>query len=88
MSDGVSPLEFLQSIYRDEAVPLPVRMRAAIEAANYVHPKLSMNANVGFAAQMEATQRSVGLSPVIDVKPLAQPTDSRMAHPERASDIG
>ena len=66
-----TPLEFLQSIYRNEAVPLPVRMRAAIEAAPYVHPKLSMNANViSFAQQIEAAQLARGLNPVIDAPKL------------------
>jgi hypothetical protein len=53
-SAAPTPLEFLQSIFRDETVPLPVRMKAAIEAAPYVHPKLTAIANiVGFAARME-----------------------------------
>jgi hypothetical protein len=37
----VTPLEFLEAVYSDEELPLTVRMRAAIEAAPYRHPKLS-----------------------------------------------
>jgi hypothetical protein len=82
MSDGddPTPLEFLQSIYRDEGVPLPVRMRAAIEAAPYVHPKLSITANhsaIGFASKLEANMRRMGHSPVIDAPP------QRLAERER-----
>jgi hypothetical protein len=57
-----TPLEFLQAVYCNETVPLPVRMRAAIEAAPFIHPKLSVTASVNsddFAAAMErATRRS------------------------------
>jgi hypothetical protein len=37
-----SPLDFLRSIYMDEEVPLPTRIKAATEAAQYVHPRLAM----------------------------------------------
>ena len=41
MSEEVTPLEFLEAVYRDEELPLSVRMRAAIEAAPYRHHKLT-----------------------------------------------
>ena len=44
MERKVTPLEFLEAVYTNEDVPLPVRLRAAIEAAPYVHPKLSATA--------------------------------------------
>jgi hypothetical protein len=71
MNEVPTPLEFLQSIYADAGVPLPVRMRAAIEAAPYVHPKLSVNANItaGFADRMERMMTARGLAPVIDARP-------------------
>lgn len=37
----VTPLEFLRAVYCNDQLPLSVRMRAAVEAAPYVHPKLS-----------------------------------------------
>ena len=57
-----TPLEFLQAVYCNEGLPISVRMRAAIEAAPFIHPKLSVTAQVNgddFAAALErATKRS------------------------------
>ena len=65
-----TPLEFLQAVYCNEGLPIPVRMRAAIEAAPLVHPKLSVTAQVNgedFAAAMERANRS-------SAKAVEQPT--------------
>jgi hypothetical protein len=35
-----TPLAFLEAVYLNEQLPLSVRMRAAIEAAQYRHAKL------------------------------------------------
>jgi hypothetical protein len=55
----VTPLEFLEAVYVNEKLPLPTRMKAAIEAAPYVHPKLAMigmaHANGDFGVQLERT---------------------------------
>jgi len=53
----VTPLDFLRAVYTNEGLPLSVRMRAAIEAAPYMHPKLSATAIVqggNFAELLEA----------------------------------
>jgi hypothetical protein len=59
---GASPVDFLSAVYRDPRQPMHRRLRAAIEAAPYVHPKLSVTATVGgkdFAAELErAIERS------------------------------
>jgi|SRR5215471_582622 len=34
-----TPLEFLQAVYSNEGLPISVRMRAAIEAAPFIHPQ-------------------------------------------------
>jgi hypothetical protein len=51
-----TPLEFLQAVYSNEGLPLSARLKAAIEAAQYVHPKLAVTANIqagDFADQLD-----------------------------------
>jgi hypothetical protein len=60
---NATPLDFLQAIYRSPSQPLERRMRAAIEALPFVHPKLAVTALVdggdAFAAALErAIKRS------------------------------
>src|SRR5262245_19613749 len=43
----VTPLQFLQAVYRNPALPLNTRLRASIAAAAYVHPKISIVATPG-----------------------------------------
>ena len=64
-----SPLEFLQAVYSNEGLPLSARLKAAVEAAQYVHPKLAVTATVSagdFADQLEkAVERSRKVSPTM-----------------------
>ena len=49
-------LAFLRSVYQNEKVPLPVRMRAAQIAIEYERPRLAMTAQINgedFASRME-----------------------------------
>ena len=39
--DGVTPLEFIMTVMRDEAQPLPIRLNCAMAAAPYIHPRLA-----------------------------------------------
>ena len=52
-----SSLDFLQAVYRDAAMPLHTRMRAAMAALPFEHPKLAVTAIVdddgSFAARLE-----------------------------------
>jgi hypothetical protein len=53
---GATPLEFLQAVYCNEELPLPTRIKAAIEAAPYVHPKLAVTGLImgeDFAQRLE-----------------------------------
>jgi hypothetical protein len=71
-----SPLDFLSAIFRDARQPMHRRLRAAVEAAPYVHPKLSAVA-VGhmsgedFSTQLDrAIARSKAVQPpTIDATP-------------------
>ena len=60
--DDPTPLDFLRAVYLNAELPLSVRMKAAIEAAPYVHPKLSATAvidPVEFSKSLDkAIQRS------------------------------
>jgi hypothetical protein len=53
----MTPLEFLKAVYSDAELPVNVRLRAAIAAANYEHPKLAVTvvaqANANFAERLE-----------------------------------
>jgi hypothetical protein len=64
-NNNPTPLDFLQAVYLNEGLPLSVRMKAAIEAAPYVHPKLSATAVMSsedFGDRLErAILRSLGV---------------------------
>src|SRR5262249_50681880 len=70
LQQRATPLEFLQAVYRNEGLPISIRMRAAIEAAPFIHPKLSVSAQVNsedFAAALDrATKRSAQVLKVIE----------------------
>jgi hypothetical protein len=61
LPDAETSLDYLQSIYRSGAQPRDVRLRAAIAAAPYEHPKLSVsghaNLGIGLAAAIEERMR-------------------------------
>jgi hypothetical protein len=78
-NNDVTPLGFLKAIYCNENTPLPVHMRAAVEAASYVHATYKATALIvnggDFAARLErAIESSRGadqlLSKVPDVEKL------------------
>jgi hypothetical protein len=64
-----SPLDFLRAVYLNEGLPLSVRMRAAIEAAPYCHPKIAVTAHIAdtdtFAARLERAIARSGKAPAL-----------------------
>ena len=61
-----TPLDFLRAVYLDPAQPMSLRVRAAVEAAPFAHPKLSAVFDLGhsFGARLEeAIRRSEALLP-------------------------
>jgi hypothetical protein len=63
-------LDFLRAVYRDARQPMSMRMRAAIAALAFEHPKLSVTANIntGFADRMEQMMERRGMRSVIDAR--------------------
>ena len=76
-------LDLLKAIYRNAAIPLSTRMRAAIAALQFEHPKLAVTATVeagDFADQLEqAIERSRRV--MIEAKPMieANPTEANVS---------
>lgn len=70
--EDASPLDFLKAVYRDPRQPINRRLRAAIEAAPYLHPKLSATAVLtreDFAERLERAIARSGVAPkLIEVK--------------------
>jgi hypothetical protein len=56
---GASSLELLQLVYRDPELPLPVRMRAAMAALPFEHPKLAVVAQVGGSGWAERLEDAI-----------------------------
>ncbi len=50
-----TPLEFLTSVYRDEALPIDLRLDAASKAAPYMHPRLAVISHSGQLGIREMT---------------------------------
>ena len=81
-----SPLEFLKAVYSNEGLPLQARLKAAIEAAQYFHPKLAVTATIesgDFALKLDhAIERS---RRVIETKPIIEANVSSDNVPSEAS---
>ena len=75
-STRYNALGFLQSIYRDRDLPLPVRTRAAIEALLFESPKLSATAILtqdDFATGLDRAIARSGLElELIEARPVQQ----------------
>ena len=65
-SQAGSPLEFLESVYRNEAPPIALRIEAASKAAPYIHPRL---AAVAVSDTPETPINAVSHIEIVLVKP-------------------
>jgi hypothetical protein len=69
--EEITPVDFMEAVYLNPNLPLNTRLRAAIEAAPYRHPKLAVTAHghfegKDFASQLErAIARSRGEAPAL-----------------------
>jgi hypothetical protein len=80
--EAITSLRFLQAVYRNPEVPLPVRMRAAMAAIPFEHPKFAVVATVDgnsdFAAQLDrAAERSRRVL-MIEAKPIEANASSKV----------
>ena len=65
----VTPLEFLTAVYSCNELPLAPRLRAAVSAAGYVHPKLAIQQNLNISLdigeQMRAARQRTAITEVL-----------------------
>jgi hypothetical protein len=68
---GATSLDLMQAVYRDSRQPMQRRLRAAVAALPFEHPKLSVaaNFNVGFGRRLEQMAAARGIATVIDARP-------------------
>src|SRR5262245_50871914 len=66
LTPRATPLEFLQAVYCNEGLSIHVRLKAASEAAQYVHPKLAVTANIDstdFASRLDRAVKASSSAP-------------------------
>ena len=74
--EDVTSLRFLQAIYRNPEVPLPVRMRAAGMALPFESPKLAVVATVNAGDFADQLERAINASrKIIEAQPLSVSSD-------------
>jgi hypothetical protein len=75
LPEGATSLDFLRAVYRSPQQPMPRRMRAAVAACPFEHPKLSVSAsfNTGLGSRIERMMEARGLASVIDATPAKDP---------------
>src|SRR5262245_48611289 len=89
LEPNATSLTLLQKVYRSSSVALQTRMRAAIAALQFEHPKLAVTANIesgDFAFQLDqAVERSrkvIEAKPMIEANDTANVSDTKRPHVE------
>jgi hypothetical protein len=76
----ITPIDFMEAVYLNPNLPLNTRLRAAIEAAPYRHPKLAVTAHArfDFAAQLDREiEKCIARS---GIKPTPLPAPKMIEH--------
>jgi hypothetical protein len=89
-AEPLSSLDYLQSIYRNALEPTSTRMRAAIAALQFEHPKLAITVSVeseGFGELLDARIRrnaeraqAAQREKVIEHQPPPEPNEEDLGH--------
>lgn len=74
VSADATPIDFLCAVYRDPRQPMSRRLKAAIEAAPYAHPKLAVTAFIDGADFAHRLERAVERSQPKLIEAKAEPT--------------
>jgi hypothetical protein len=73
IGESGTSLQLLQQVYRSPKLPLPTRMRAAIAAIQFEHPKLAVTASIeagDFADQLDQAVERTRRVLMIEAKPI------------------
>jgi hypothetical protein len=89
--NGRTSLAFLQAVYCNDGLPLHVRMKAAIAALPYEHPKLAVTAVLdssdSFAVQLEGAIARSRKVLELHAAELAPPLPNRQAVYDNAAEV-
>ncbi len=76
LGPDATPLQFLQAVYCNENVPLSARLKAATEAAQYVHPRLAVTGVIesqGLGALLDARLKRLAEKKLLPPEVIAEP---------------
>ena len=80
LEPNATSLTLLQKVYRSTTIPLATRMRAAMAALQFEHPKLAVTANVEAGDFADQLERAVKRSRMIVAKPMIEANVSDTAN--------